>query len=43
MEVMYVLTSPLGIYQQRTDFGSLGGIVSLIACLLAHFWSALVT
>ena len=37
MEVMYVLTSPLGIFQQRTDFGNLGGIVRLVAYLLAHF------
>ena len=37
MEVMYILTSPLGICQQRTDFGNLEGIVRLIARLLAHF------
>ena len=37
MEVMYVLTSPLGICQQPTDFGNLEGIVRLVARLLAHF------
>ena len=37
MEVMYILTSPLGICHQRTDFGNLEGIVRLIARLLAHF------
>ena len=37
MEVMFMLTSSLGICQQRTDFGNLEGIVRLIARLLAHF------
>ena len=37
MEVMYILTSPLGICQQRTDFRNLEGIARLIARLLAHF------
>ena len=34
---MYVLTSTLGLCQQRTDFGKLGGIVHVIAQLLALF------
>ena len=38
MEVMYMLTSPLGICQQRTDFGNLEDIVRLIARLLAQFF-----
>ena len=37
MEVMYVITSPLGIFQHRRDFGNLGGVVRLIARLRAHF------
>ena len=34
---MYMPTSPLGLCQQRTYFGNLGGIFRLIARLLAHF------
>ena len=35
---MYVLTSPLGLCQQRTDFGNLGGTIRLLARHVAHFW-----
>ena len=38
MEVMYILTSPLGLCQQRTDFGNLGGTFRLLARHFAHFW-----
>ena len=34
---MYVLTSPLGLCQQRTDFGNLGGTIQLLARHFAHF------
>ena len=34
---MYVLTSPLGLCQQRTDFGNLGGTIRLLARHFAHF------
>ena len=33
---MYMLTSPLGLCQQRTDFGNLGGIVHVSARLFTH-------
>ena len=36
MEVMYMLTSPLGLFQQRTDFGNLGGTIRLLARHFAH-------
>ena len=35
---MYVLTSPLGLCQQWTDFGNLGGTIRLLARHFAHFW-----
>ena len=34
---MYVLTSPLGVCQQRTNFGNLGGTIRLRDRLFAHF------
>ena len=34
---MYVLTSPLGLCQQRTDVGNLGGTIRLLARHSAHF------
>ena len=34
---MYVLTSSLGLCQQRTDFGHLGGIVRVDARNFGHF------
>ena len=34
---MYLLTSPLGLCQQRTDFGNLGGNTRLIARIFANF------
>ena len=37
MSVMYMLTSPLGLYQQRTDFGNLEGIVRIDARIFARF------
>ena len=37
MEVMNMLTSPLGLFQQRIDFGHLGGIVRVDARNFAHF------
>ena len=36
MEVMYMLTSPLGLCQQRTDFGNLGGTIRVVARNLAR-------
>ena len=33
---MYVLTSLLGLCQQRTDFGNLGGTIRLLARHFAH-------
>ena len=38
MEVVYMLTSPLGLCQQRTDFDNLGGTIQLLARHFAHFW-----
>ena len=35
---MYVLTSPLGLCQQRTDVGNLGGTIRLLARHSAHFF-----
>ena len=37
MDVMYMLTSPLGLCQQRTDFSNLGGIVRVVARIFAYF------
>ena len=34
---MYVLTSPLGLFQQRTDVGNLGGTIQLLARHFAPF------
>ena len=37
MQVMYMLTSSLGICQQQTDFRNLGGIVRVDTRIFAHF------